>query len=134
MSNDVPAPHPRDLPPAERGAFLNVPKDGAAAAIDEADFRRHFAAHYGGTERYEDYAQAYAIGAALAREPTCRGKSWEELREVLRRDWEASQATPEWSRAEAAVRHARDRSSDVVETLSPDDEPAGSGPPRGGAT
>jgi hypothetical protein len=134
MSDADPHPHPRDLPPAERGAFLNMPKDAAAGAIDEADFRRHFAAHYGAQARYEDYARAYAIGAALARDPTCRGRNWEELRDVLRHDWERSGTTPEWAHAEAAVRHGRDRTSDVVETLSPDESPAGSdaGPVRGG--
>jgi hypothetical protein len=135
MSDADPHPHPRDLPPTERGALLNVPKDAAAAAIDEAEFRRHFAAHYGEGERFEDYAHAYAIGAALARDPACRGRTWEELREILRSDWEGSGTRPAWAQAEAAVRHARDRSSDVVETLSPDAVRAAgaAGPVRGGS-
>jgi hypothetical protein len=29
MTDADPHPHPRDLPPAERGAFLNMPKDAA---------------------------------------------------------------------------------------------------------
>jgi hypothetical protein len=74
---------------------------GGRGAIDEADFRRHFAAHYRAAERYEDYARAYAIGAALARDSACRGRSWEELREVLRSDWEAAGMVPDWARGPA---------------------------------
>jgi hypothetical protein len=79
----------------------------------DADYRNHWSTNYASTgSSYEDYLPAYRYGAEMRRSDKYRGRSWAEVENDLRRDWDGrygSGSASTWERFKAAVRHGWER-------------------------
>src|SRR5450830_488663 len=66
-------------------------KDSAMlGADDNASFRQHYEANYGGSGRgYQDYLPAYSYGSTMAAADHYRSKAWNDVEPSLRQDWES---------------------------------------------
>lgn len=71
-----------------------------------ADFRRDWQERYGKSgESYETYEPAYSYGYRTASDPRYRGKSWSDVENDLRTDYERNNPNSSWDRMKGAVRY-----------------------------
>src|SRR5450830_1209712 len=86
-------------------------KDSAMlGADDNASFRQHYEANYGGSGRgYQDYLPAYSYGSTMAAADHYRSKAWNDVEPSLRQDWESRHPGSAWEHFKAAIRHGWDK-------------------------
>lgn len=82
--------HPGELPPWE--SFMDALRHGWSRIaigmdVDEADYRRHHADSYPGTN-YDDIAPVYRYGNNIRHRGALRGRSWDEVETEVRAEWE----------------------------------------------
>src|SRR5450830_1506606 len=79
-------------------------------ADDNASFRQHYEANYGGSGRgYQDYLPAYSYGSTMAAADHYRSKAWNDVEPSLRQDWESRHPGSAWEHFKAAIRHGWDK-------------------------
>jgi hypothetical protein len=100
--------------PATTGSMMGTTADNMAASATSADYDNDFRSDWntryastGGT--YDDYAPAYRYGSTLASDTRYSGRSWDEIENDARTDWERRYPGNTWDRFKAAVRHGWER-------------------------
>ncbi|MEW6760877.1 MAG: hypothetical protein AB1437_08640 [Pseudomonadota bacterium] len=119
----APAPVPGDTParrhPGEPTAwenFMDAIRHGWSRTrigndMDEADYRRHHASAYPGTN-YDDLAPVYRYGHHLRSRSMFAGQGWDEVEVALRAEWERGhrEGKPStWDEMKAALHAGWDR-------------------------
>ena len=98
-----------------RNTVVDVQNEGKVGATAmsgnyDSDFRSDWQTRYaslGGT--YDDYAPAYQYGSALVSDTRYSGRSWNDIEQDARRDWESRYPGSDWERFKAAIRHGWER-------------------------
>lgn len=81
----------------------------AAGAMElEPEFRQHYQREFTTGEQFEQVAPAYRYGSQLSADRRFQGRSWDEVRQDVRSDWE-SRNPGTFERIEGAIRYAYDR-------------------------
>ncbi|MBK4738873.1 YsnF/AvaK domain-containing protein [Noviherbaspirillum pedocola] len=83
----------------------------AANAVDthDAAYRVHHADNFAHRGEYERYAPAYRYGAELAGAGRHRGRSWDDIEQEARADWQARHPDKPWEDTGSAVRYGWER-------------------------
>jgi hypothetical protein len=79
------------------------------AAFDDlaGAFRADYEAHYAGPgASYDEFDPAYRYGHAMASDSRYDGRSWDEVEQDARAEWERRHPQRAWERFKRAVRHA----------------------------
>lgn len=88
-----------------RKTVVDIERDKEVTSIAQ-NYHDDFQNHYAITgARYEDYAPAYEYGSAIANDNRYANRSWEEIENSARSDWQAKYPECDWDRFKAAARH-----------------------------
>jgi uncharacterized protein (TIGR02271 family) len=92
-----------------RASDVRVEKANPGANVDnsdlDTDFRNDFRTRYGETGRYDDYAPAYRYGYQMASDPRYSGRSYEDVEQDLRSNYERQYPGSTWERFKDSVRY-----------------------------
>lgn len=91
-----------------RETVVDVQRE-APAEVHEAAYRVHHADNFAHRGDYERYAPAYRYGSALAGDSRHRGRSWDEVENDARADWQARHPDQPWEDSRSAVRYGWER-------------------------
>jgi hypothetical protein len=97
-----------------RQTVVDVERVGTRDATHAADphdaaYRVHHADNFAHRGDYQRYARAYRYGAELAAGGRHRGRSWDEIEQEARADWQARHPDQAWEDSGSAVRYGWER-------------------------
>jgi hypothetical protein len=74
-----------------------------------SDYRRDFEQNYGSDSDFNSMRPAYEYGYRNASDPRYRGKSWDQVENDVRSDYERTNPGSSWERAKNAIRYGWDK-------------------------
>jgi len=92
---------------AGAGTLAGEATAGSAINADDysSDYRRNFEQTYGAGSDFESLRPAYEYGYRNASDPRYQGRSWSEIENDVRADYERSQPGSRWEQVKDAVRY-----------------------------
>jgi uncharacterized protein (TIGR02271 family) len=90
---------------AGAGTLAGTTTAGSGASDFTPDFNRHFEQTYGTSSNFESMRPAYEYGYRSAGDPRYRGKSWDQVEDQLRSDYQTSNPNSTWEQTKDAIRH-----------------------------
>ncbi|MDQ1470933.1 MAG: hypothetical protein QOJ99_2413 [Bryobacterales bacterium] len=90
---------------AGSGTLAGDATAGSGARDLTPDFNTHFEQTYGTGSNFESMRPAYEYGYTSAGDPRYKGKSWDQVENQLRSDYQTRNPESTWERVKDAVRH-----------------------------
>jgi len=90
---------------AGAGTLAGSTTAGTGASDFTSDYRRHFEQTYGTNTNFESMRPAYEYGYQSAGDPRYQGKSWDQVENQLRSDYQTRYPGSTWEQMKDAIRH-----------------------------
>lgn len=90
---------------AGAGTLAGEATTGSTVPDFTSDYRKNFEQTYGSQGDFESMRPAYEYGYRSAGDPRYQGKSWDQVENDIRSDYESRNPGRRWEQVKAAVRH-----------------------------